>query len=175
MNLPPELQQADAEASAAATDMLGSAPPAEEPLASPRLEAVVSALDAALDHMLGEDAEAIASPVAPIAPSNPDAGGAAMMDAMPADLYAGLQQVQMALQAAVESGMKGAERYVDFDVEGSATTNDGLAATAAWLNAMTTDAALAAPPASDTSNEPAPDDAAGPPAARSAADMAADL
>lgn len=113
--LPPEIEQKDAEARASAGQAIGEqAPMAEEPLDSGRVQGVTNALNAATKFL--SDGQ-----IAPIVLEENEDGE----ERVPEQLFAGLVAYQGGIDAAIQAGIEGADRY-QIDATKAARSNSGL-------------------------------------------------
>lgn len=113
--LPPEIEQKDAEARASAGQAVGQqAPMAEEPLDSGRVQGVTNALNAATKFL--SDGQ-----IATIELAENEDGE----EQLPPELFAGLVAYQGGIDAAIQAGIEGADRY-QIDATTAARSNSGL-------------------------------------------------
>ena len=115
--LPPEIEEKDAEARASAGQAVGQqAPMAEEPLDFGRVQGVTNALNAATKFL----SDGQISPIEIV-----DGADSETEQQLPPELFAGLVAYQGGIDAAIQAGIEGADRY-QIDATKAARSNSGL-------------------------------------------------
>ena len=133
-SLPPELEQSDAQLQQSNMERIGAGTPsASEAIAGERINSLSSAVTNAFSELGAGQVEA--PPIPPVE---------GMVTQAPAELFAALAALQVAMQSAADMGVVEARPYMNINVQESLKTQSGIAELEALVNKASMDDKLKA-------------------------------